>query len=80
MVRDPQRAVPAPASAAQCRGEQAVLRRATELAGSRDAALSWYDRHPIAGFGGATARDLVADGRYKAVLLHLDNTELGTYA
>lgn len=57
-----------------------ILERIEPWAGSREAAVAWYQSHPIAALGNRTAASLVAHGRGEDVLKFLDHTEKGGFA
>lgn len=49
-----------------------VLAEATDpMGGDRDRSVEWFHQHPLAGFEGQTAEELVAAGHADAVLTHL---------
>ena len=43
-------------------------------------AVIWFRHQPLAGFGGATAAELMASGHADAVLTHLEMLRDGVYA
>lgn len=57
-----------------------ILAMAAEMAGSMDRATLWFKHQPLPGWGGRTARDLMADGQAQAVLDYLEATRAGVYA
>ena len=57
-----------------------VLAMAAEMAGSIDRAALWFKHQPLPGWGGKTARDLVAAGRTQDVLDYLEASRAGVYA
>jgi len=59
---------------------QIILDQVEPWAGSRGAALAWYQDYPIAALGNLTAAALVAQGRYKDVIVYLAHIEGGGYA
>ena len=57
-----------------------ILAMAADMAGSMDRATIWFKHQPIPGWGGKTARDLVASGDAQAVLDYLEASRSGVYA
>jgi DNA-binding protein HU-beta len=60
--------------------EKKFISRVERLVGDRQAAEAWFNYEPLPAFDNRTARQLVAEGRAKAVKLHLDTLEDGGYA
>ena len=56
-----------------------IIAKLTPWAGDRDSARSWMREQPIPGFG-ATAEELIAEGRGESVLRFLERIEDGGYA
>ncbi|MGO3277545.1 hypothetical protein [Halomonas sp.] len=59
---------------------QTILDKVEPWAGSREAAESWYQHYPIAALGNLPAANLVAQGRYKDVIVYLTHIAEGGYA
>lgn len=57
-----------------------LIERLTPTSGDPRTAYDWYCSHPIAGYGGETAQDLVKSGRLSALAAHLDRIADGGYA
>ena len=57
-----------------------IVAAAAELTGDQGRAVVWFRHQPLAGFGGATAEELVAEGQARAVLEHLAMLRDGGYA
>ena len=57
-----------------------ILNRVELAAGSPLAAYAWFRAEPLPGFGGATADQLVRDGKAEFVHAYLDRVMAGGYA
>jgi len=57
-----------------------ILAMAAEMAGSMERASLWFKHHPLPGWGGKTAHDLVAAGKAQDVLDYLEANRAGVYA
>ncbi|WP_423821146.1 antitoxin Xre/MbcA/ParS toxin-binding domain-containing protein [Salinisphaera sp. SPP-AMP-43] len=57
-----------------------IINRAQPWAGSINQAFAWYRSQPLPSFGGATAEELVKDGKAEAVKAYLARINEGGYA
>jgi hypothetical protein len=57
-----------------------IVEDATELSGSKDAALFWVVSQQIPGWGGKTAIRLILEGKSDAVLAYLASVRAGVYS
>ncbi len=57
-----------------------ILNRVEAVTGSPLAAYAWFRAEPLPGFGGATADQLVREGRASHVHAYLDRITAGGYA
>lgn len=57
-----------------------ILSLAAELTGCDRDAEAWFNHHPIPGWAGKTAADLVRDGRSSQVFDYLLSVQHGVYA
>ena len=57
-----------------------ILAMAGEMTGSVERASIWFKHQPLPGWGGATSRDLVAEGKASSVLAYLEATRAGVYS
>lgn len=48
--------------------------------GSAEEAMKWYAEEPLPGLSGATAMQLVAEGRLHDVLAYIDAADAGGFA
>lgn len=55
-----------------------IIEKVASLIESKEAAALWYETEILMGFG-YTPRELVAQGRYEAVLTHIKRKSLGGY-
>lgn len=60
--------------------EKEILDRITPRFATREEAYDWYESVPVPGFGGMTARELVAQGRAQEVVAFLAACDAGVYA
>ncbi|GHE04185.1 hypothetical protein GCM10008024_30380 [Allgaiera indica] len=60
--------------------EQIVLDRVTPRFGSAEAAIKWFEEEPLPGLSGATAKQLVVQGRVREILDYIDAIDEGGYA
>lgn len=59
---------------------ESILDRVTPRFSTREEAEAWYHSEPLPGFSGATAMQLVSQGRAKEVLDYIDAVDAGGYA
>ena len=57
-----------------------ILNRVEPRSGSALIAYAWYRSEPLAGFGGATAMQLVREGRAAEVMEYIDAVDAGVHA
>lgn len=55
-----------------------IIEKVAGLVESKEAAVLWYETEILVGFG-YTPRELVAQGRYEAVLTHIKRKSSGGY-
>ncbi len=54
-----------------------VVRAATDIAGSVEAAIYWYKNNPLATFDYKTPQDLVSAGRTEALIKYIQSLHVG---
>lgn len=57
-----------------------IMTMVTEMTGDRNRAALWFKHHPIPGWGGKTAYDLVSSRKSDKVLDYLEAVRSGVYA
>lgn len=60
--------------------QKIVLDRVMPRFGSAEEAMKWYAEEPLPGLSGATAMQLVAEGRLHDVLAYIDAVDAGGFA
>lgn len=60
--------------------EEIVLDRIRPRFGSAEDAIRWFEEVPLPGLSGATAMQLVAQGRARDVLEYIDAVDAGGFA
>lgn len=60
--------------------KEIILARVTPSFRSAEEAIRWFEEEPLPGFSGATAMQLVAQGRTNDVLGYIDAVNSGGFA